>query len=226
VNRTAIVLGGLLAVSAVANAVLVLRARPRGEVRPAGPGAPPAPGSSDAPPSLACGHEAEIARLRREVADLKSRDGARPSDRTLRDQAVVALQQEQEKQSEFWAAQERGVKEGGGVPNADAAITAAIEFLELPDGPRTQFFDTARTTFADVDRARGELEAVARRVTEAGGSANDDPDWIAANQRLHERLRTASARLRGTLDRANPRQNGFAANMERWVYLVTQPFRR
>jgi len=222
-NRAGTVLGALLAVSVIVNAVLVLRARPRDGARPA-TGGTPAPETTAPPPSVACGHEAEIERLKREVADLKSRDGARPSDRTLRDQAVVALQQEQEKLSAFWTEQERLAKERGG--EAVGAITAAVDFLELPDGPRTQFFDAARTTFADVDRARVEFEAVARRVTEAGGSVNDDPDCIAANQRLHERLRTASARLRGTLDRTNPRQNGFAGNMERWVYLVTQPFRR
>jgi hypothetical protein len=225
-NRATIVLAALLAVSAIANGVLVLRGRPHEARRPAAPIDPPPDPAIRGNGELPCGHEAEIARLRGEVADLKARIATSPTDTLLRDQAIIALQRENERLAHFWSAQERVAKAGRSDPQyAVNAINAAVDHLELPDGARTRFFDAARLSLVDIDRARAEMEEVARRVREAGGSPNDAPEWLAANSRLADQLRGAARRLRETLDATNPRQNGFALNVERWVHMVAQPYR-
>ena len=178
----------------------------------------------------------EVARLRREVADLRESapaTGAAAASKPAassaplappRDPEIAAILAEQDRFTQFWA--DLG-KLSGARKQLDearylqATFDSTADFLGLAEPQRSQFAETTKLAIADLDRVNKEYQEAGKGIQWDKANPKQGQDqWAAVNKAYKDGLAAAHDRIKSQLDASQPRQKQFMAQIETWMRYV------
>lgn len=229
-GRVTWTLAAALACSLLVNAMMVHRLGRRAP----GTSAPPAARSVDVPaapgrePSPAVDRTdavlAELARLRREVAELRAGRPAEPSapSPAAWEGDLGRVLAEQDRWQSLWTDLDKlsGARRSGLIDealHARGVVERTADFLGLSEPQRGAFIEAAREALRDVDRARAELEQAMRAEPRP---TREESQAVFGTYRA--RQTAATERLAAQLDPSQPSQKQFSAQLSPWLRSATR----
>ena len=148
----------------------------------------------------------EVARLRREVADLRESapaTGAAAASKPAASSAPLARKQLDEARY------------------LQATFDSTADFLGLAEPQRSQFAETTKLAIADLDRVNKEYQEAGKGIQWDKANPKQGQDqWAAVNKAYKDGLAAAHDRIKSQLDASQPRQKQFMAQIETWMRYV------
>jgi hypothetical protein len=179
----------------------------------------------------------EVAKLRREVADMKasgpaaaaapSKPASNPSTPAApaRDPEIAAILAEQDRFNQFWG--DLGKLSGARKQLDDARYVQAVldstaDFLGLAEPQRSQFTETARLSIADLQKANKDYQEASKTIQwDKANPKQSQEQWNAVNKAYKDAQAAAYDRIKSQLDSSQPRQKQFMGQVDSWArYIV------
>lgn len=244
-TRTTAALGALLGVSLLVNALAFDRLSKQEPVKPAARPATPAGEARVADGPIPSDPDAkldriiqDVAKLRRDVEEIKAAGGGRPDpvERALAagapqasptgvDPSVAEIITEQEVFDAYWRNLRKIQGVRGQLDEASylkAVLDATTEFLALSEPARSRFVEMAKVIAADAQRLAKQFEEERKAIQwNAQDPKGSREQWDALTAKYQAEVKAAGSRLSSTLDLSQPRQKQFSTNTDRWIRDLT-----
>jgi hypothetical protein len=231
VGRVTWTLAAALACSLLVNAMTIHRLGRRAPEPPAMPAArvvdAPAPAGREPSPVVDRTDAvlAELARLRREVAELRAGRPAElsaPPSPSAWEGDLARVLAEQDRWQSLWSDLDKlsGARRSGLIDealHARGVVERTADFLGLAEPQRGAFIEAAREALRDVEKARAELEQAMRAEPRPPREESQ-----AAFAAYRARQSAATERLSAQLDPSQPSQKQFSAQLAQWLRSATR----